>query len=68
MSINMERNVGSLQEQALKRKERLKALREKQLHVSYTSVDVRFYNKCSAAFRERVFSVSQVTLADSACS
>ncbi|XP_018544748.1 coiled-coil domain-containing protein 12 [Lates calcarifer] len=30
--INMERNVGSLQEQALKRKERLKALRDKQLH------------------------------------
>uniref|UniRef100_A0A672Z352 Coiled-coil domain containing 12 n=1 Tax=Sphaeramia orbicularis TaxID=375764 RepID=A0A672Z352_9TELE len=29
----MERNVGSLQEQALKRKERLKALRDKQLHV-----------------------------------
>ncbi|KAM7420682.1 hypothetical protein PAMA_015078 [Pampus argenteus] len=28
----MERNVGSLQEQALKRKERLKALRDKQLH------------------------------------
>ncbi|XP_070691764.1 coiled-coil domain-containing protein 12 [Pempheris klunzingeri] len=30
--INMEKNVGSLQEQALKRKDRLKALREKQLH------------------------------------
>ncbi|CAJ1062119.1 coiled-coil domain-containing protein 12 [Xyrichtys novacula] len=28
----MEKNVGSLQEQALKRKERLKALREKQQH------------------------------------
>ncbi|TMS10648.1 coiled-coil domain-containing protein 12 [Larimichthys crocea] len=28
----MEKNVGSLQEQALKRKERLKALRDKQLH------------------------------------
>ncbi|XP_053182889.1 coiled-coil domain-containing protein 12 [Scomber japonicus] len=28
----MERNVGSLQEQALKRKERLKALRDKQFH------------------------------------
>ncbi|XP_054637680.1 coiled-coil domain-containing protein 12 [Dunckerocampus dactyliophorus] len=28
----MEKNIGSLQEQALKRKERLKALREKQLH------------------------------------
>ncbi|XP_074539607.1 coiled-coil domain-containing protein 12 [Halichoeres trimaculatus] len=28
----MEKHVGSLQEQALKRKERLKALREKQLH------------------------------------
>ncbi|AWO96690.1 putative coiled-coil domain-containing protein 12 [Scophthalmus maximus] len=28
----MERNVGSLQEQALKRKERLKALRSKQIH------------------------------------
>ncbi|XP_047454582.1 coiled-coil domain-containing protein 12 [Mugil cephalus] len=28
----MERNVGSLQEQALKRKERLKALRDKQIH------------------------------------
>uniref|UniRef100_A0A3B4GJI8 Coiled-coil domain containing 12 n=1 Tax=Pundamilia nyererei TaxID=303518 RepID=A0A3B4GJI8_9CICH len=31
----MEQSVGSLQEQALKRKERLKALREKQLHVSF---------------------------------
>lgn len=31
----MEKNVGSLQEQALKRKERLKALRDKQLHVSF---------------------------------
>ncbi|KAM3614860.1 uncharacterized protein V6R79_019993 [Siganus canaliculatus] len=29
----MEKSVGSLQEQALKRKERLKALRNKQLHV-----------------------------------
>ncbi|XP_076593162.1 coiled-coil domain-containing protein 12 [Chaetodon auriga] len=28
----MERNVGSLQEQALKRKERLKALRDKKIH------------------------------------
>ncbi|XP_077384452.1 coiled-coil domain-containing protein 12 isoform X2 [Festucalex cinctus] len=28
----MEKNIGSLQEQALKRKERLKALRDKQLH------------------------------------
>ncbi|KAF3839826.1 hypothetical protein F7725_018543 [Dissostichus mawsoni] len=28
----MERNVGSLQEQALKRKERLKAIRDKQIH------------------------------------
>lgn len=31
----MEKDVGSLQDQALKRKERLKALREKQLHVSF---------------------------------
>lgn len=38
----MERSVGSLQEQALKRKERLKALRDKQLHVSYVSGDVWF--------------------------
>ena len=38
----MERNVGSLQEQALKRKERLKALRDKQLHVSILSCDVCF--------------------------
>ncbi|XP_027868310.1 coiled-coil domain-containing protein 12 [Xiphophorus couchianus] len=30
--INMEKNVGSLQEQALKRKERLKALRDKKRH------------------------------------
>lgn len=37
---NMERNVGSLQDQALKRKERLKALRDKQLHVSVLSGDV----------------------------
>uniref|UniRef100_A0A3P8UV18 Coiled-coil domain containing 12 n=1 Tax=Cynoglossus semilaevis TaxID=244447 RepID=A0A3P8UV18_CYNSE len=29
----MEKNVGSLQEQALKRKERLKALRDKKVHV-----------------------------------
>lgn len=35
MAKNMEQSVGSLQEQALKRKERLKALREKQLHVSF---------------------------------
>lgn len=34
VAINMEKNVGSLQEQALKRKERLKALRDKQLNVS----------------------------------
>lgn len=33
-AINMEKHVGSLQEQALKRKERLKALRDKQVHVS----------------------------------
>uniref|UniRef100_A0A8C6SXJ3 Coiled-coil domain containing 12 n=1 Tax=Neogobius melanostomus TaxID=47308 RepID=A0A8C6SXJ3_9GOBI len=33
LKINMERNVGSLQDQALKRKERLKALRNKQLNV-----------------------------------
>ncbi|KAI3360986.1 hypothetical protein L3Q82_013188, partial [Scortum barcoo] len=32
VEVNMEKNVGSLQEQALKRKERLKALRDKQLH------------------------------------
>merc|ERR1712035_5338 len=32
VEINMERNVGSLQEQALKRKERLKALRDKKIH------------------------------------
>uniref|UniRef100_H2LVR2 Coiled-coil domain containing 12 n=1 Tax=Oryzias latipes TaxID=8090 RepID=H2LVR2_ORYLA len=31
----MEQSVGSLQEQALKRKERLKALRDKKLHVSF---------------------------------
>jgi len=30
----MEKPVGSLQEQALKRKERLKALRERQIQVS----------------------------------
>lgn len=30
----MEKDVGSLQDEALKRKERLKALREKQRHVS----------------------------------
>lgn len=33
-NINMEKDVGSLQDEALKRKERLKALREKQRHVS----------------------------------
>lgn len=42
VDINMEKNVGSLQEQALKRKERLKALRDKQLHVSILSGDVWF--------------------------
>uniref|UniRef100_A0A3Q3APG6 Coiled-coil domain containing 12 n=1 Tax=Kryptolebias marmoratus TaxID=37003 RepID=A0A3Q3APG6_KRYMA len=31
----MEQNVGSLQEQARKRKDRLKALRDKKLHVSF---------------------------------
>lgn len=40
VEINMEKNVGSLQEQALKRKERLKALRDKQLHVSVLSCGV----------------------------
>lgn len=40
--INMERNVGSLQEQALKRKERLKALRDKQLHVSFVCGNIWF--------------------------
>lgn len=33
-NINMEKDVGSLQNEALKRKERLKALRDKQRHVS----------------------------------
>lgn len=32
-NINMEKDVGSLQDEALKRKDRLKALREKQRHV-----------------------------------
>lgn len=42
IETTMEKDVGSLQDQALKRKERLKALRDKQLHVSFTFCAVMF--------------------------
>ncbi|XP_029306495.1 coiled-coil domain-containing protein 12 [Cottoperca gobio] len=45
VAINMERNVGSLQEQALKRKERLKAIRDKQLHTGPEQEDGEPENK-----------------------
>uniref|UniRef100_G3P1C0 Coiled-coil domain containing 12 n=1 Tax=Gasterosteus aculeatus TaxID=69293 RepID=G3P1C0_GASAC len=62
---NMERNVGSLQEQAMKRKERLKALRDKQLYtaekssnptkviVSIIELKLRNYTPEDAELKER---------------
>lgn len=52
--VNMEKDVGSLQEQALKRKERLKALRDKQLHVGILFSCCPVSVKCSMAYRKRL--------------
>lgn len=51
--INMEKDVGSLQEQALKRKDRLKALRDKQLHVGLLFSCCPVSVKCNMAYIKR---------------
>lgn len=61
-NINMEKDVGSLQDEALKRKERLKALREKQRHVSAGDLFCCGFAQSQLTFLEGVVCLSRPSM------